>query len=91
MVGDDPRNSIVPEIIVQDEEDAGEDAKSLPEVSPESNSDSTENINNRSPPIMSGYSPSNCNNIDFTDELPEKLQKIHVEADQLPPFKECLH
>ena len=36
-----------------------------------------------SPPIMSGYSPSICDDTDFTDELPEKLQKIHVEASQI--------
>ena len=32
---------------------------------------------------MSGFSPSTSDDNDFNDELPEKLQKIHVEASQI--------
>ena len=80
--GDCTRNTNVPKIVVREEEDAGEDEKSLPEVPSESSNENkeVEILNNRSSPIISSYSPPLSDGADLMDELPEKLQKIQNEA-----------
>jgi hypothetical protein len=74
----DQRNISVPKIVVDDTEDVGKDNKSKPDTSSNSNIDLKRA--DRSPPIISGYSPLNSEDSDFMEELPEKLQKIQSEA-----------
>ena len=49
---------------------------------PDTSSKSTNDLKgaDRSPPILSGYSPALSEDSDFNEELPEKLQKIQSEA-----------
>ena len=85
----DKGNIPVPEIMVDQVEDVDKDDKSKPDTSSNPNQDlltsANPNINlikrtDKSPPIMSGYSPTTSEDSDFTEELPDKLLKIQSEA-----------
>ena len=70
-------NITVPKIVVDDMEEVSKDENPKPDTSSKPTID-LESAD-RSPPILSGYSPANEDS-DFIEELPEKLQKIQSEA-----------